>query len=190
MISWLFGVVHELDPSGVIVLNVNGVGYEVNVSMQTLCTMKAGAQASLQIHSHIREDQFTLFGFMDAKERALFRNLNKVSGIGAKTALNLMSGMNAADLLQAIENSDDVAIARTPGIGKKTAQRLILELRGKLVDEVGAEVTGTGTHSLHQDVKSALLNLGYKAPQIDKALKNIETTLDFEDMFRAALKLL
>ncbi|MDQ7001642.1 MAG: Holliday junction branch migration protein RuvA, partial [Ghiorsea sp.] len=129
MISWLSGIVLELDPSGSVVLNVNGVGYEVFVSMQTLVALKAGEQASLQIHSYVREDQFTLFGFQDQKERALFRSLNKVSGIGAKTALNLMSGMNAADLTQAIENSDDVAIARTPGIGKKTAQRLILELR-------------------------------------------------------------
>ncbi|MDX8387833.1 MAG: Holliday junction branch migration protein RuvA [Ghiorsea sp.] len=192
MISWLSGVVQELDPSGSVVLNVNGVGYEVHVSMQTLCTMKAGEQANLQIHSYIREDQFTLFGFSDAKERALFRNLNKVSGIGAKTALNLMSGMNAADLLQAIENSDDVAIARTPGIGKKTAQRLILELRGKLVEEMGEVAAGQtdSAHTLHHDVKSALVNLGYKGPQIDKALKKIDTALGFEDAFRAALKAL
>jgi len=189
MISWLFGVVQELDHSGLIVLNVNGVGYEVNVSMQTLCTMKAGEQASLQIHSYIREDQFTLFGFVDGQERSLFRSLNKVSGIGAKTALSLMSGMNASDLLQAIENSDDVAIARTPGIGIKTAQRLILELRGKLVDDLG---TGdiSNKNNLHHDVKSALINLGYKAPQIDKALKSIDSGLDFENAFRAALKAL
>jgi len=189
MISWLSGVVLDIEPSGSVVLNVNGVGYEVFVSLQTLCTMKAGETASLQIHSHVREDQFTLFGFIDAKERALFRNLNKVSGIGAKTALNLMSGMNATDLMQAIENSDDVAIARTPGIGKKTAQRLILELRGKLVEQMGSAEIGVG-QGLHQDVKSALINLGYKAPHIDKALKNIDNTLDFEAMFRAVLKVL
>jgi Holliday junction DNA helicase RuvA len=189
MISWLSGVVRELDPSGIVVLNVNGVGYEVSVSMQTLVTMKMGETAELQIHSHVREDQFTLFGFADNKERALFRSLNKVSGIGAKTALNLMSGMNAIDLMQAIENSDDVAIARTPGIGKKTAQRLILELRGKLVDAdlaVGSAAAGGMQH----DVKSALINLGYKPAQIDKALKAVDTSLDFEEMFRVALKAL
>lgn len=191
MISWLSGVVQELDPSGLIVLNVNGVGYEVHLSMQTLCTLKAGEQVSLQIHSYIREDQFTLFGFSDVKERVLFRNLNKVTGIGAKTALNMMSGMSVADLLQAIENSDDVAIARTPGIGKKTAQRLILELRGKLVEEIaeGSGVPGAG-NTLQHDVKSALINLGYKGPQIDKALKNVDSALDFEEMFRTVLKLL
>jgi len=189
MISWLSGLVQDLDPSGSVVLNVNGVGYEVFVSMQTLCTMKTGEQSSLQIHSHVREDQFTLFGFSDAKERTLFRSLNKVSGIGAKTALNLMSGMNATDLMQAIENSDDVAIARTPGIGKKTAQRLILELRGKLVQDDAVVASATG-NSLHHDVKSALVNLGYKAPQVDKALKGLDAGLDFEAMFRAALKLL
>jgi len=190
MISWLSGVVQELDPSGMVVLNVHGVGYEVFVSMHTLCTMKAGQEAALQIHSYIREDQFTLFGFADAKERILFRNLNKVSGIGAKTALNLMSGMNAEDLMQAIENSDDVSIARTPGIGKKTAQRLILELRGKLVEQLDVGTGISAGHSLQHDVKSALVNLGYKAPQIDKALKNVDSALDFEDMFRAVLKVL
>lgn len=191
MISWLSGIVHELDPAGIIVLDVNGVGYEVLVSMQTLVSLKVGSPASLQIHSYVREDQFTLFGFLDGKERLLFRNLNKVSGIGAKTALNLMSGMNSNDLLAAIENSDDVAIARTPGIGIKTAQRLILELRGKLVAQVDSLTGSTGTpHGLAQDVKSALINLGYKAPQIDKALKNVDVGLDFEAMFRAALKVL
>jgi Holliday junction DNA helicase RuvA len=189
MISWLSGVVRELDPSGIVVLNVNGVGYEVSVSMQTLVTLKMGEAAELFIHSHVREDQFTLFGFADAKARALFRNLNKVSGIGAKTALNLMSGMNAEDLMQAIESSDDVAIARTPGIGKKTAQRLILELRGKLVDaDVATGVSASNT--LQHDVKSALINLGYKPAQIDKALKAVDSSLDFEAMFRVALKAL
>ncbi|MDQ7003769.1 MAG: Holliday junction branch migration protein RuvA [Ghiorsea sp.] len=189
MISWLSGVVRELDPLGLIVLDVNGVGYEVSVSMQTLVSLKQGEKASLHIHSYIREDQFTLFGFSDVKERALFRQLNKVSGIGAKTALNLMSGMNAADLMQAIESSDDIAIARTPGIGKKTAQRLILELRGKLIDaDVG--LTTSANHSLHHDVKSALLNLGYKPVQIDKVLKAVDNSLDFEGMFRVALKAL
>lgn len=190
MISWLSGTVQELDPSGIVVLNVNGVGYEVHVSMHTLCTLKVAGQAALQIHSHIREDQFTLFGFADHQERALFRNLNKVSGVGAKTALNLMSGMSAENLIQAIEHSDDVAIARTPGIGKKTAQRLILELRGKLVDDIGETAAGTPVHSLQHDVKSALVNLGYKAAQVEKVLAKVDTTLDFEAMFRAALKLL
>ncbi len=187
MISWLSGEVIALDPAGSVVLNVGGVGYEVFVSMQTLVGLKMGELVSLHIHSHVREDQFTLFGFADSKERALFRNLNKVSGIGAKTALSLMSGMRASDLMQAIENSDDVAIARTPGIGKKTAQRLILELRGKLV-EAGDEASPFAGNSLQQDVRSALLNLGYKPAQVDKVLKTVDNTLDFEQMFREALK--
>ncbi|MDX8382590.1 MAG: Holliday junction branch migration protein RuvA [Ghiorsea sp.] len=191
MISWLSGKVLELDPSGSVVLNVNGVGYEIFVSMQTLCALKIGDAASLQIHSYIREDQFTLFGFTDHKERALFRSLNKVSGIGAKTSLNLMSGMSSNDLMQAIEDSDDVSIARTPGIGKKTAQRLILELRGKLVanDHVADGKTGIQS-TQHHDVKSALINLGYKAPQVEKALKGVDSSLSFEAMFKAGLKLL
>ena len=116
----------------------------------------------------------------------MFRKLNKVSGIGARTALNLMSGMSNDDLVTAIEQADDLAIARTPGIGKKTAQRLILELQGKLQGEFSA---ASGNHEL-QDVKSALLNLGYKPAQVDKALKSIESSLGFEASFKAALKAL
>jgi len=186
MIGWLSGKVRELDPIGMVLIDVHGVGYDVSVSLQTLCNFKVGDLVSLSIHTYVREDQLVLFGFADSNERSTFRKLNKVTGIGAKMALNLMSSMSASDLATAIENADDLAIARTPGIGKKTAQRLILELQGKL--EVDHSST-SGNHGLH-DVKSALLNLGYKAPQVDKALKSIDATLDFEACFKAALKAL
>jgi len=186
MIGWLSGKIRELDPIGMLLIDVQGVGYDVSVSLQTLCNFKIGDMASLSIHTHVREDQLVLFGFSDANERETFRKLNKVTGIGAKMALNLMSSMSASDLATAIEQADDLAIARTPGIGKKTAQRLILELQGKL--EV-KHSDSSGNHGLH-DVKSALLNLGYKAPQVDKALKSIDASLDFEACFKAALKAL
>jgi len=132
MIGWLSGTVQELEPTGMVLLNVQGVGYDVTVSLQTLCNLQVGQNTELSIHTHVREDQFLLFGFASSEERSLFRQLNKVTGIGARMALNLMSAMSSSELITAVEQSDDIAIARTPGIGKKTAQRLILELQGKL----------------------------------------------------------
>lgn len=189
MIAWLSGNMQEIDPSGIAVLDVGGVGYEIFVSMQTLCKLKQGEPAAFHIHTHVREDQITLFGFASQRERAIFRKLTSISGIGARMAINLLSGMSVDELLGAIDNSDDTAIARTPGIGKKTAQRLILELRGKLVVEEGAEASPTA--SLNADVRSALANLGYKPAQIDVALKQTtDQSGSFEEMFKAALKAL
>jgi len=185
MIGYLSGKIRELDPIGMVLLDVAGVGYDVTVSLQTLCSLKMGQSTSLSIHTHVREDQFLLFGFTSTEERSLFRQLNKVTGIGARMALNLMSAMSSQELINAVEQSDDIAISRTPGIGKKTAQRLILELQGKLGNT--ASTTPSSKHELH-DVKSALLNLGYKAANIDKALQTLDVTLDFEACFKAALK--
>ncbi len=191
MIGWLSGNIRELDPSGAVLLDTGGIGYEVAVSMQTLCQLKQGEQASLSIHTYVREDQITLFGFANTAERTLFRRLTSVSGIGARTALNMMGGMTAQELIQAIEQADDIAIARTPGIGKKTAQRLILELQGKLnsmIDSSAATATTSVVNS-NSDVHSALVNLGYKPAQVDLALKHVEGG-DFETRFRLALKVL
>jgi len=187
MIGWLKGRVHDLDPAGLLLLDVSGVGYEVAVSMQTLCTLKTGREAELFIHTHVREDQITLFGFASTRERTVFRKLTGVSGIGARTSLNILSGMSVEKLLTAIDASDDVAIARTPGIGKKTAQRLILELKGKLVGEAG---TASAASSVVADVRSALSNLGYKPAQIDAALKGVEDNGNLESMFKATMKAL
>ncbi len=184
MIGWLKGEIASLEPTGLLLLNVNGVGYEVNVSLQTLCGLKQKQNIDLLIHTHVREDQITLFGFSHARERQLFRKLMTVSGIGAKVALNILSGMSVDDLLNAIENSDDAYIARTPGIGKKTSQRLILELKGKLV----AEPDMSDIRSFPADVRSALINLGYKPASVDAALKKVQSAENFELMFRAAIK--
>ena len=184
MIGWLSGCIRELDPAGLVLLDVGGIGYDISVNLQTLCKLKQGQAAELSIHTYVREDQITLFGFSNNSERSMFRKLTSVSGIGARMALNLMSGMAADDLVAAIENADDLAIARTPGIGKKTAQRLILELQGKL-DMSSSSAAPAGNRN--DDVRSALLNLGYKPAQVDAALKKVEPA-DFEAMFRAALK--
>jgi len=194
MIGWLAGSVRELDPAGAVLLDVGGVGYDVVVSMQTLCTLEHGAQAELFIHTHVREDQLMLFGFASQRERAVFRQLTNVSGIGARMGMNLLSSMSVQDLLSAIDSADDAAIARTPGIGKKTAQRLILELKGKLTGDAAGSPAAV-LHSVAADVRSALANLGYKPAQIDAAMQHVEAqgsdnSGDLEAMFRAAMKAL
>ncbi|MDQ7000183.1 MAG: Holliday junction branch migration protein RuvA [Mariprofundus sp.] len=187
MIGWLSGTIRDIDPAGIVLLETGGVGYEISMSLQTLCKMKQGERAELSIHTHVREDQITLFGFASGAERSMFRKLTTVSGIGARMALNLMSGMATDEFITAIENADDLAIARTPGIGKKTAQRLILELQGKLGGVSTGSAPAASNH--HAEVRSALINLGYKPAQLDAALKQVEPA-DFETMFRAALKAL
>lgn len=184
MINWLHGTVREVDPSGIVSIDVNGVGYEAHVSMQTLCNLKLGEKAELHIHTHVREDQISLFGFSCRREKEVFRKLTSVSGIGVRTGLSILSGMQGDDLLRAIDASDDTAISRVPGIGKKTAQRLILELRGKLVAGEGE----SGEAGVLQDVRSALFNLGYKPAQVEAALKKANRNDDFESAFKGALK--
>jgi len=187
MIGWLSGSVRDIDPTGTVVVETHGVGYEVTLSMQTLCTLKIGENCELFIHTHVREDQLLLFGFGSSNERALFRKLTSVSGIGAKIALNMLSGMSESQLLDAIEHGDDAALARTPGIGKKTAQRVILELRGKLVSSEG---TAASSGSNRADLRSALGNLGYKPAAIDQVLRSGDFSGDFEADFKRALKAL
>jgi holliday junction DNA helicase RuvA len=190
MIGWLSGTVRDIDPVGLVVLDTGGVGYEVHLSLQTLCRLQQGQKAELHIHTHVREDQLMLFGFGSPAERALFRKLTTVSGIGARLGLNLMSGISVEDLMQAIEHGDDAAIARTPGIGKKTAQRLILELKGKLDSGHVSGVATPAGNAIAEDVRSALINLGYKPAQIDPALKRAGAHDNFESMFRETLKAL
>jgi len=187
MIGWLSGTIRDIDPVGIVLLETGGVGYEITMSLQTLVKLKQGERAELSIHTHVREDQITLFGFGNSSERSMFRKLTTVSGIGARMALNLMSGMATDEFITAIENADDLAIARTPGIGKKTAQRLILELQGKLGAASGSASPLASNHL--SEVRSALTNLGYKPAQLDTALKKVQPA-DFETMFRAALKAL
>ena len=188
MIGWLSGTVRQLDPIGIVLLDTGGVGYEIHLSLQTLCALQTDAPAELFIHTHVREDQITLFGFTSPKERALFRRLTSVSGIGARLGLNLMSGMPVDELVRAVERGDDAAIARTPGIGKKTAQRLILELRGKLEGTDAAGAPAQSGDGAAEDVRSALVNLGYKPAQIDPAMAQAGEHADFEALFRAVLK--
>ncbi|MDX8408479.1 MAG: Holliday junction branch migration protein RuvA [Mariprofundales bacterium] len=189
MIGWLGGVVRQLEPNGMVLIDTGGVGYEAMVSMQSLASLQVGHDCELFIHTHVREDQLVLFGFVSNNERELFRRLITVSGIGAKMALNLLSTMTPQQLLSAIDQADASIIARTPGIGLKTAQRLILELKGKLqLDSTAA--SGTDKGGYQADLRSALANLGYKPATVDQALRAIHASGNFEQDFKLALKAL
>jgi Holliday junction DNA helicase RuvA len=172
-----------------IVVDVHGVGYELDVPMSTLYQLPAtGADVSLLTHLIVREDAHQLYGFFTESERTLFRKLLKISGVGARTALAVLSGMSVADVKQAVAQQDSGRLVRIPGIGKKTAERLLLELKDKLdiaVVAVPAEADRGGS-----DVLNALLALGYSDKEAQFAVKNLDGGLSVTDGIRQALKVL
>ena len=172
-----------------ILIDVHGVGYELDVPMSTLYQLPGtGTDVSLLTHLLIREDAHHLYGFATESERALFRQLLKISGIGARTALAVLSGMSVADLRDAVSRQDGGRLTKIPGIGKKTAERLLLELKDKLdiaVIAVKAETDGTAN-----DVVNALLALGYSDKEVQFAVKNLESGLSVTEGIRQALKAL
>jgi Holliday junction DNA helicase RuvA len=194
VIAFLRGRLLEKHPNRV-VLDVNGVGYDVQVPVSSFFGLgEPGADVSLRIHTHVREDAIALFGFRSALELHLFERLIAVSGIGPKVALAVLSGIEPPELVQAVQGGDVARLTAIPGIGKKTSERIVLELK----DRIGAAtLTGTATETpraggpVRDDLLSALLNLGYHRPAADKA---IDATLRadegaaFEDALRAALK--
>ena len=182
MIGWLHGHVRASTPAGMLVLEVNGVGYEVQTPPALAASLAPGAAVELFVHTLVREDQLALFGFTSQEERDWFRRLLGVAGVGAKTALALLSALSLAELLAAIEAGDAARLARAPGIGRKTAERIVLELRGSLP-------AGGARPAVLDDVRSALMNLGYKAREIDRALAEAPAD-DFEAALKAALKAL
>ncbi len=189
MISRLTGKLIDKQPPQ-IVIDVNGVGYEVDVSMQTFYNLPT-LNETVQLYTHlvVREDAHLLFGFATATERATFRQLVKVSGIGAKTALGILSAMNADELAQAVAEEDVKRLSSAPGIGKKTAERMVLELRGKLVPEhisdgLFAPTPGAG----ETDIVSTLLALGYNEREAKAAVKGIPKGTDVSEGVRLALK--
>ena len=190
MISRLSGRLVEKHPPQ-IVIDVNGVGYEVDVSMQTFYSLPALNEA-VQLYTQlvVREDAHLLFGFATAAERATFRQLVKVSGIGAKTALGILSAMNADELAEAVAQEDVKRLSSAPGIGKKTAERMILELRGKLVAESGGSglFTPAATADEREDIVHTLLALGYNEREAKTAVKGIPAGTDVSEGVRLALK--
>ena len=189
MISRLTGKLVEKHPPQ-IVIDVNGVGYEVDVSMQTFYALPPlNEQVQLYTQLVVREDAHLLFGFASAAERATFRQLVKVSGIGAKTALGILSAMNADELAQAVAEEDVKRLSSAPGIGKKTAERMILELRGKLVAENGGGLFApAAVADESEDVVHTWLALGYNEREAKAAVKGIPAGTDVSEGVRLALK--
>ncbi|MDO9023864.1 Holliday junction branch migration protein RuvA, partial [Zwartia sp.] len=172
-------------------LDVQGVGYEIDVSMTTFYALpELGAQVTLLTHLTVREDAHILFGFATAQERATFRELVKVSGIGARTALAVLSGMSVEELSQAITLQEPARLMRVPGIGKKTAERLLLEMKGKLGADLGHTLNAqtNNASNTQSDVMHALTTLGYSEREALAATKGLPEGLNISDAIRQALK--
>jgi Holliday junction DNA helicase RuvA len=193
MIGRISGLLLEKFPPLVLV-DVQGVGYEIDVPMSTFYNLPAvGTQITLHTHLVVREDVHLLFGFATEGERQAFRQLVKISGVGARTALALLSGLSVADLHQAVSDQEPARLIRIPGIGKKTAERLLLELRDKLDPIVSAIPGTTGTRrssTMGSDVLNALLSLGYNDREANWAIRQLSVDLSVSDGIRQALKLL
>lgn len=191
MIAHLRGRVLSKSPERV-VLDVGGVGYELHVPVSTfyeLDRLEEGAVAALHVHTHLREDAISLFGFWTETERQLFERLIAVSGIGPRLARVVLSGMAPADLVQAIAAGDLVRLSSIPGVGKKTAERMVLELRDKVRELAVPAAVAAGPGD--EDLVSALVNLGYRRPQAERAVveaRRAEPEADFSDLLRASLK--
>ena len=173
-----------------ILIDVQGVGYEIDVPMSTLYQLPAtGAEVTLYTHLIVREDAHQLYGFATESERATFRQLLRISGVGARTALAVLSGMSVGDLQQAVSAQDSGRLTKIPGIGKKTAERLLLELRDKLDTSVTV-VAGSVAPESGGDIVNALLSLGYNEREAAWALKQLPAGSSVTDGIRQALKLL
>ncbi len=185
MIGKLKGRLEAKNPPQVL-LDVAGVSYEVDVPMSTFYTLPATGEAvSLFTHLAIREDAHVLYGFATLEERGAFRQLIRISGVGARTALSVLSGLSVADLAAAIAQQDASRLTKVPGIGKKTAERLLLELKGKLAEVAGGEAPPKGSDVIH-----ALLALGYNEKEALLATKGLPPGITVAEGIRAALKAL
>jgi len=189
MIGRLSGILLEKNPPQLLV-DCNGVGYEVDVPMSTYYNLpQLGDKVVLFTHLAVREDAHLLFGFGNANERAVFRQLIKISGVGARTALAILSGMTVADLAQAVTLQEAGRLIKVPGIGKKTAERLLLELRGNLGADIGAAASPVHDEA-QSDVLNALLALGYSDKEALAAIKNLPAGASVSDGIKFALKAL
>ena len=198
MIASLRGALLEKRPNQIVV-DVQGVGYDVAIPISTYSALPdAGSEVKLQVHTHVREDAIALFGFFTGDEKTLFEKLISVSGIGPKLGISVLSGLAAPDLASAIRSGDVQKLTRIPGVGKKTAERMVLELRDK-VDLTGsasvpvsAEKT-TPLTDIEYDVLSALINLGCQRPAAETAIRKAvaagATPKEFEPLFRKSLEL-
>ena len=188
MIGRLTGILLEKQPPALLI-DVHGVGYELEASMSTFYSLpECGEAVTLHTHLVVREDAQLLYGFFSSAERLMFRTLIKISGVGPKLALSVLGAMSGEKLAQVIRAGDAKRLSAIPGIGKKTAERVILELGGKLL--LGKDDTTTQKNQTFDQLASALKNLGFKSAQVEKILARLEkenAALPFEDLLRLAL---
>jgi Holliday junction DNA helicase RuvA len=193
MIAHLRGKLLAKRPGQAIVETV-GVGYELTISVPTFSALPApGSEVALYVHTHVREDAIALYGFLQATEKTLFEKLTTVSGIGPKLAITILSGIAAEEMVSAIRGNDVVRLTRIPGIGRKTAERMVLELRDKFPTAKQAVPSEPVVGEVQEDVLSALTNLGYQRPVAEKALAALAKNgrpEAFEPLFREVLAVL
>jgi Holliday junction DNA helicase RuvA len=195
MIAHLRGRLFSKQP-GQAIVEAAGVGYDIVISVPTFTSLPAeGAEVSLFIYTHVREDTLALFGFLDRNEKRLFERLITVSGVGPKLAITILSGLNPERTVAAIRAHDHATLTLIPGVGKKLAERLVVELKEKLEDLAVAPTTARPVAPAAEDVLSALVNLGYQRPAAQKAIetaveKDKSAGKNFDDLFRAALKVI
>jgi Holliday junction DNA helicase RuvA len=190
MIGYLQGILKTLDAAGALVL-AGGVGYEVHISLQTYYRLEGRRDVELEIYTHVREDALALYGFATGEEKMAFEKLIAISGIGPTLAQKILSGIEPADLADAVARGDTRKLSSIPGVGKKTAERMCLELRDKLVLPEAAPAAATRT-SVDEDVHSALINLGYRPRDADAALdvarKELGHDAELSALLRRALR--
>jgi len=195
MIAHIKGKIIYKSPESVVV-DVSGVGYEVYIPLSTYYKLPDTEEyISLNTYTHIREDALQLYGFLTQREKEIFQLLISVSGVGPKLARNILSGIPAEDLISAISSGDIARLRSIPGVGGKTAERLVLELKDKMRKAIREHGEGVGAHaekgkedSLYRDVFSALINLGYKGPVADKAIEGVRKVYTGVTTFEALLK--
>ena len=197
MIGQIEGTIIEKNPPEILV-EVAGITYEILVPMSTLYQLpESGELVRLHTHFSVREDAQTLYGFFDAETKKMFRSLVRVNGVGPKMALGILSGMSVEDFVQAVRNNDSEAMVRMPGIGKKTAERLMIEMRDKMSewgsdDNVGSDLSSQTKSSFTKDAEIAMINLGYKPQQAARAIAQVlkvnPEINDSEELIRFSLK--
>ena len=191
MIGSLIGLIKEKTPSAIL-LEVNGIGYEISIPLSTSFQLpKVGESAFLLTHLVVRDDQHSLYGFATEEERKLFRALIKISGVGAKLAITILSGTNVTGFIQSVVNEDIDALVHLPGIGKKTAERLVMEMKDKIseISDEQQNLQDSGVNSAVAEAINALVNLGYKTKDAKNILDKIDSEeLSVEDLIRQALK--
>jgi|SRR5581483_334588 len=192
MIGYLQGTLKEIEATRAVLL-VNGVGYEVHISLQTYYRLEGKREGALEIYTHVREDTLALYGFASPEEKFAFEKLISISGIGPTLAQKILSGIDPAGLAEAVAEGDTRKLSSIPGVGKKTADRICLELREKLILPEGRAATAAPTRlSIDDDVHSALVNLGYRPRDadaaIDAARKELGSEAEFSAILRGALR--